>query len=121
MCYQKGQDLADKIDVETTCFQSRTAEDFHQPLAESRLARLELDGFWSSAHQSMSCAKEICVIPTVIHQDIIKYGYHKSEKRIIVKKFYDCVYPAAFHDTGSIFICGICEMVVPSRHAKSCQ
>lgn len=50
--------------------------------------------------------------PTIIHQDIIKYGYHKGEKRIVVKEFYDGMYPAAFHHAGSILICGMCELDV---------
>lgn len=55
---------------------------------------------------------------TIIHQDIIQYGYHKSEKRIIMKKFYNGVYSAAFHNTGSIFVCDLCKLQVDQLVAK---
>lgn len=47
---------------------------------------------------------------TIVHQDIIQYGYYKGEKRIVGKKFNDGMYPAAFYNTSSIFICDMREL-----------
>ena len=53
--YQEREDLADEVNVETACFQARTAEDLHQPLAEPSLAGLKLNGLYCGQF-SMRCS-----------------------------------------------------------------